>query len=57
MGKENAVISAPAKYNGPEDAISCISSEFAIPLPQWLRSSKLLHELLYQTRLTEYPIS
>jgi hypothetical protein len=51
----NALRNPPTEFSNLHDAVSHISSKFAIPLPQWLRSSKLLHELLYQTRINEYP--
>jgi hypothetical protein len=50
----NALRNPPTEFSNLHDAVSHISSKFAIPLPQWLRSSKLLHELLYQTRINEY---
>jgi hypothetical protein len=50
----NAMRNTPTKFGNLRDAINYMSSKFAIPLPQWLKSSKLLHELLYQTRITEF---
>jgi hypothetical protein len=50
----NALKNSPTKYNNLQDVIRHIALEFAIPLPKWLNSSKLLRELLYQTRITDY---
>jgi hypothetical protein len=52
----NALKNQPTKFSKLAEAITHISSRFAIPLPQWLKTSKLLQELLYQTRITEYPV-
>jgi hypothetical protein len=50
----NALKNPPTRYNNLQDVINHVSSKFAIPLQKWLKSSKLLQELLYQTRITDY---
>jgi len=50
----NALKNPPTRCNNLHDVINHVSSNFTIPLPKWLKSSKLLCELLYQTRINEY---
>lgn len=44
----------PTKYSNLRDAMNYISSKFDIPLPKWVKTSKLLYELLHQTRIDEF---
>jgi hypothetical protein len=50
----NAMKSPVMKFGNLRDSIRYISSKFDIALPRWVRSSKLLQELLYQTRITDF---
>ncbi|MFQ6081606.1 MAG: hypothetical protein ACE5OW_08065, partial [Candidatus Bathyarchaeia archaeon] len=50
----NAVGKAPLKYNRLEEALQRIASQFQIPIQQWVRSSKLLQDALFQKKITEF---
>jgi hypothetical protein len=50
----NALRNAPSKFGNMRDVLRHISSKFDIGLSQWIKSSHILHELLYQTRITEF---
>jgi len=50
----NAVRQEPLKYNTLEEALTRVSSQFQIPLEQWIGRSKLLRDALFQRRITEY---
>ena len=50
----NAMKNPPMKFSNLRDSIRYVSSKFDIALHRWVRSSKLLQELLYQTRITDF---
>jgi hypothetical protein len=50
----NAMRQIPLKYNTLDEALERISSQFQIPLEQWIEDSKLLQDALFQKRLTDY---
>jgi len=50
----NAMRQTPLKFKTLDEALARISSQFEIPLQQWIASSKLLQDALFQKRLTEY---
>jgi len=50
----NAMRNPPSKYNNLRDVLKHVSSKFDIGLTQWIKSSKLLQELLFQTRITDF---
>jgi hypothetical protein len=50
----NAMKQAPLKFNTLDEALTCISSQFQIPLQKWIQDSKLLQDALFQKRLTQY---
>lgn len=50
----NTLKNAPTRFNSLGDAVSHLSSRLDIPLSRWLNSSKLLQELLFQTRITDF---
>jgi hypothetical protein len=50
----NALRNPPTKFSNMRDVLVHISSKFDIGLAQWIKSSHILHELLYQTRITEF---
>jgi hypothetical protein len=49
-----ALESTRRKFNNLKDVLAYVSSKFDIGLTRWIRSSKLLQELLYQTRITDF---
>jgi hypothetical protein len=50
----NAVSQKPLKYNTIEEALGRISSQFQIPIKQWIEKSSLLRNALFQKRITDY---
>jgi hypothetical protein len=50
----NAMKNPPMKFSNLRDSIKYVSSKFDIALHRWVRSSKLLQDLLYQTRITDF---
>jgi hypothetical protein len=50
----NAMRQTPLKYDTLDEALERISSQFQIPLEQWIEDSKLLQDALFQKRLTDY---
>ena len=50
----NALRQKPLKYNTMEQALAHISSQFQIPIKQWIHKSKLLKKALFQRRITDY---
>lgn len=50
----NAMRQKPLKYNTLEEALNRIASQFQIPLEQWIMRSKLLQNILFQKRITEF---
>jgi len=50
----NAVKQAPLKYNTLGEALARIAGQFQIPLEQWIGRSKLLQDVLFQKKITEY---
>lgn len=50
----NAMKQKPQKYNTLEEALQRIASQFQIPLKVWVERSKLLQEVLFQKRITDY---
>jgi hypothetical protein len=50
----NAMRQTPLRYNTLDEALERISSQFQIPLEQWIEDSKLLQDALFQKRLTDY---
>jgi len=44
----------PRRFGSLSDALKHISSRMQIPLGRWIRSSALLMDALYQTRLREF---
>jgi hypothetical protein len=49
-----ALKGSPTKFDNLKDVLAYISSKFDIGLTRWIMSSKLLQELLYQTRITDF---
>jgi len=50
----NAMRQKPLKYNTLGEALTRIASQFQIPLEQWVERSRLLRDMLFQRRITEY---
>lgn len=50
----NAMRHPPHKFDTLEQALARIASQFKIPLPQWIRQSRLLQKALFQKKLTAY---
>lgn len=50
----NAVRQKPLKYNTLDEALTRIANQFQIPLERWIASSKLLRDVLFQRRITDY---
>lgn len=50
----NALQQMPLKYNTLNEALTRISSQFQIPLSQWIEKSGLLQKAMFQRRLTDY---
>jgi len=50
----NAMRQTPLKFNTLNEALVRISSQFQIPLQKWIQDSKLLQDVLFQKRLTQY---
>ena len=50
----NALRQIPLKYNTLNEALSRVSSQFQIPMKQWIERSTLLKNTLFQRRLTDY---
>jgi len=50
----NAMRQPPLKFNTLDEALKRVTSQFQIPLQEWIRHSKLLQDALFQKRVTQY---
>ena len=50
----NALRQVPLKCNTLQEALARIASQLQIPLEQWIESSKLLQDALFQKKITDY---
>jgi len=50
----NAMRQKPLKYNTLGEALTRIASRFQIPLEHWIERSRLLRDVLFQRRITDY---
>ena len=50
----NAVKQNPIKFSKFEEALKRISSQFQIPIKQWIEKSSLLRNAIFQKRITDY---
>jgi hypothetical protein len=50
----NAFRKIPRKFDRLEDALRYISGKLEIPLKRWIRESRILKDLIYQKKLTDF---
>jgi len=50
----NSMRQPPLKFDTLEEALRRIATQFKIPLPRWIRQSRLLQNALFQKKLTMY---
>lgn len=50
----NAMRQKPLQFKTLHDSLKFVSSRFEIPMAQWILQSKLLRQLLFQKRLTDF---
>jgi hypothetical protein len=50
----NAMRQVPLKFNSLSEALQRIATQFNIPLAEWIMKSELIHDALFQKRITDY---
>jgi len=50
----NAVRQVPLKYNTLQEALTRIADQLQIPLEHWIERSRLIRDVLFQRRITDY---
>jgi hypothetical protein len=50
----NAMRQVPLKFNSLNNALQRIATQLSIPLLEWITKSEIIHDLLFQKRITDY---
>lgn len=50
----NAMRQVPLRFNSLNNALQRIATQLSIPLVEWITKSEIIHDLLFQKRITDY---